>query len=264
MLLCGLALVVSTSCNRDIPAESLLVMSYNIGFGQNGIENVVQVIRNSKADVIALQEVDSKWSERSSFLDQAEYLSEELGMHLFYAPIYEIADSTDFTRVRRFGLAFLSKYPFIDSINHSISRLSTQDTVNQASMMPGFPQVAIRAGRHTINLFNTHLDFRSDPWVRELQVAQMLSITDKVSGPKILLGDFNAVPDAEVLLPIYEKFTNAEYQAKSNLYTYPADNAIRQIDFITFTNHFTLDTVYVISTTASDHLPILARLTLKL
>jgi endonuclease/exonuclease/phosphatase family metal-dependent hydrolase len=239
-------------------------MSYNIGYGQNGIENVAQVIRDAHPDIVALQEVDATWSERSQFLDQAEFLSEELGMHLFYAPIYEIPDTIQIGRVRRFGLAFLSKYPFTEAINHSLSRLSTQDTISKAVEMPGFPQVSIQIGKHKITLFNTHLDFRSDPWVRELQVAEMLSVTAKIAGPKILVGDFNAQPNATALLPIFDAFVNAEHKEMSNLYTFPADNPTRQIDYITFTDHFTLDTVFVISTMASDHLPILTRLTLKM
>lgn len=239
------------------------MISFNIGYGQNGIENVSQLIRNLNPDIVALQEVDSEWSERSNFLDQAAYLSDELEMHLFYAPIYEIPDTIQIGRIRRFGLAFLSKHPFTDATNHRLSRLSTQDTTSKTVDLLGFPHVAIQLGKHIINLFNTHLDFRSDPWVRELQVAEMLSITDEIGGPKILLGDFNAQPDAEVLKPIFDKFTNAEHPEKSNLFTFPAHNVTRQIDFIMFTDHFTLDTVFVIATTASDHLPIIARLTLK-
>lgn len=242
----------------------MLVMSYNIGYGQNGIENVARVIRDSNPDVVALQEVDSEWSDRSNFLDQAQFLSEELEMYMFYAPIYEIPDTTQEGRVRRFGLAFLSKFPFTDTTNHPLSRLSTQDTTSKAVQMPGFPQVAIQFGIHRIHLFNTHLDFRSDPWVRELQVAEMMSVTNAVAGPKVLMGDFNAQPNAQALMPIFDSYANAAHPVRSNLFTFPADNPARQIDFITYSSHFALDTVYVISTTASDHLPILARLTLKM
>lgn len=248
------------SCANKREPITVTVMSYNIGYGQNGIENVASVIRDVDPDVVGLQEVDVHWSKRSDFIDQAEYLASALGMHLFYAPIYSLPDSVENGRPRKFGLAFLSKYPFIETINHPLSRLSTQDTVSSTSILPGFPQVTVKIGNSLVTLFNTHLDFRRDPRVREIQVEEMLSIIEMVDHPKILLGDFNAQPDADVLKPIFGLFTNAVADDPTLLYTFPSDNASRQIDYITFSSHFTLDTVYVVQSLASDHLPIIARL----
>ncbi len=255
-------LLMVVSCSRDSSTVELTIMSYNIGYGQFGIDNIAETIRRANPDIVALQEVDVMWSERSDFMDQATYLAEALEMELFYAPIYEFPDTLSLGGSRRFGLAFLSRIPFKYAINHSISRLSTQDTLNQMTLMPGFPEVRIQIGNQLVGIYNTHLDFRKDPRVRQQQISEMLSIMESHDGPTILLGDFNALPDSDELKPIFDRLTNATATESSSLYTFPADSATRQIDYITYSSHFTLQSVFVVASRASDHLPIIARFTI--
>lgn len=252
-------LLMVVSCSREPSTVEVTIMSYNIGFGQFGIDNVAETIRNTNADIVALQEVDVMWSVRSDFMDQASYLAEALEMELFYAPIYEFPDTLNRGGSRRFGLAFLSRTPFQSTINHSISRLSTQDTLNQMKLMPGFPEIRVKIGNQVVGIFNTHLDFRKDPRVRQQQITEMLSIMESYDGPTILMGDFNAMPDSDELKPIFDRLTNATTTESSSLYTFPADSATRQIDYITYSDHFTLQSIFVVSSGASDHLPIVAR-----
>ncbi len=71
------------------PKRQLTVLSYNLhhGVGVDGaldLDRVAAVIRDSGADVVALQEVDRHWSARSEFVDQAAVLADKLGMHHAY------------------------------------------------------------------------------------------------------------------------------------------------------------------------------------
>jgi endonuclease/exonuclease/phosphatase family metal-dependent hydrolase len=256
-------LLMAVSCSREPSKAELTIMSYNIGYGQFGIENIAETIRSANPDIVALQEVDVMWSERSDFMDQATHLAEALEMELFYAPIYEFPDTLNDGGSRRFGLAFLSRIPIQYAINHSISRLSTQDTLNQMKLMPGFPEIRIQIGNQLVGIYNTHLDFRRDPRVRQQQISEMLSVMESYDGPTILLGDFNAMPDSDELKPIFDRLTNATAAESLPLYTFPADSATRQIDYITYSGHFTLQSVFVVASRASDHLPIIARLTIN-
>lgn len=86
------ATLLTTGCAVQPAPEPdravLRVMSYNIAAGHGNLDRIIEVIRGSGADVVALQEVDVHWSERSGFADQAALLGDALGMEVFYAPIY--------------------------------------------------------------------------------------------------------------------------------------------------------------------------------
>ena len=76
-----LALVASAAC-AHLPAAGseipLRVMTYNIRSGNGNLAGTADAIRASAPDLLALQEVDVHWSERSSFVDQASALGESL------------------------------------------------------------------------------------------------------------------------------------------------------------------------------------------
>jgi endonuclease/exonuclease/phosphatase family metal-dependent hydrolase len=144
------------------------VGSYNIaaGVGEDGefdIERTADTIRESGADIIGLQEVDVHWSERSDFVDQVEYLADELEMEAFFAPIYSIESDQPEDLPMEYGLAVLSKYPIVDANNHEIARLSTQDPSPEPTLTPGFPEVLISVDGANVWFYNTHLDYRGDP-----------------------------------------------------------------------------------------------------
>jgi endonuclease/exonuclease/phosphatase family metal-dependent hydrolase len=71
------------------PGRPIRVMSYNIHHGQ-GIDDrldlarIAAEIRESRADIAGLQEVDRHWSERSDLADQAVELARELAIHVVY------------------------------------------------------------------------------------------------------------------------------------------------------------------------------------
>jgi endonuclease/exonuclease/phosphatase family metal-dependent hydrolase len=57
----------------------------------------------------------------------------------------------------------------------------------------------------TIRLFNTHLDYRADPAIRQQPVTEVLGIIGASPGPTLLLGDLNAQPQAPELQPLLGK-----------------------------------------------------------
>ena len=47
--------------------QRLTVMSYNIQYGNEGIDSVIAVINAERPDIVGLQEVDVHWEPRSRF-----------------------------------------------------------------------------------------------------------------------------------------------------------------------------------------------------
>jgi endonuclease/exonuclease/phosphatase family metal-dependent hydrolase len=256
----GVFVLVIVCCLGAVPASavpahgavSLRVLSFNMhtGIGGDGrldLARTAATIREAQADVVALQEVDVHWDSRSDFRDQARELAGTLRMRVFFAPIYDLAPLHPGAPRRQYGVAVLSRFPFAHTANHEITRLSTLDPNAVPAPAPGFAEVEV-AG---IRVFVTHLDYRPDPAVRATQVADMLRIMP--CGRKILLGDFNAPPEAPELAPLWR-----ELRAAPTGFTFPADVPAKKIDYVTVSPDIRVRSSTALETLASDHRPVLA------
>ncbi len=179
----------------------LRVMSYNIhtGIGTDGVSDlgrIASVIRDADVDVVALQEVDVHWADRSDYVDQATELARLTDMSVYFAPIYDLDPEPGREERRRYGVAVLSRHPVLSATNHEISRLSTVEPGAEPEPMPGFAEVVVSVRGLPVHVYNTHLDYRPDPTVRSRQVTEMLDILrqDPPRAHQLLLGDFNAEP----------------------------------------------------------------------
>ena len=244
------------------------VMTYNIqaGAGSDGkydIKRTADMIRQSGADIIALQEVDVHWGARSLFENDIEILANELNMYYFFTPIYSLDPLTPGDPRREFGVAVLSKYPILEANNREITRLSTQEANPVPKPAPGFLEALINVKGAKVWFYVKHLDYRSDPAVRKMQVADMLNITGKHEY-SILAGDMNAGPNAPELQPLLEKYNDAWALTNAGPgLTYPANKPSQRIDYILLSPQMEAKTSEVIETLASDHRPVTAEITLK-
>ncbi|MET7785419.1 endonuclease/exonuclease/phosphatase family protein [Streptomyces sp900116325] len=242
----------------------LRVATYNIHAGA-GMDNVFDLDRQAAelraldADVIGLQEVDVHWDTRSQWRDVAGELAERLHMRVSFAPIYSIDPTTPGAPRREFGVAVLSRYRIVSAENHEITRLSTQVPDPVPAPAPGFGEVVVRVKGMPVHVYVTHLDYRGDPSVRIAQVADTRRVMAEDEGRKVLLGDFNAEPDAPELAPLWEELADAEPGAP----TYPALNPVKRIDFVAVSKDgVRVRDAAVAETLASDHRPVVADLLL--
>jgi len=243
---------------------SLRVMVYNIAAGHGDLARIAEVIREQQPDVVGLQEVDKHWSGRSNWEDQTTRLAKELGMEGFYAPIYRLPHPEEGRPEREYGLAFLSRLPITHSLNHPVSRLSTQSPDARPEPKPGFPEITLEIGNRTVRFFNTHLDYRGDPRVRQMQVAETLAIIGEVKEPTVLMGDLNARPDQAEIQPLRKLLRDAWDEKKLGPgHTFPANQPDRRIDYLLVSDHFEVKQAAVIPTDASDHLPLVFDLILR-
>ncbi len=240
----------------------LRVMTYNIRSGNGNLDSTAAAIRAQSPDVVALQEVDVHWADRSGFADQVAALADKLGMRARFAPIYALPGATPDAPTREFGVAVLSRYPIVRFSNDTITRLSTQVQNPVPMPAPGLLDALLDVHGHPVRVFNTHLDYRKDPAVRAQQVQEMLGFIGDTEVPTIVFGDMNAPPDAPELQPLLAHLRDAWSGDANSGFTYPADAPRERIDYILVSPAFVVRGVRVPVTEASDHRPVIAELTL--
>lgn len=260
---------------EQLPSElPVKVMSFNIahGRGMNGrtdLEATAQTIEEAGAELIGLQEVDRFFSDRSFFEDQVAWLSERLGMYAAYGANLDL-DPEEAERPRQqYGNAVLSKYPIRFSRNHLLTQVM-EDFGNDEQR--GVLETVIDLDGTYISFFCTHLALKD----AELAVSidELVAIAGKTNFPRIIIGDFNAPPSHVQMKKLTRHFADVYSQLnKSDAYTYPAPfmNAITgeqsvpvtRIDYIFIDPAFEAAGGSVIETAVSDHLPIVAQLTVK-
>ena len=240
---------------------ALRVMTYNIQSGHGNLEATAAAIRAQNPDVVALQEVDVHWAERSGFADQATNLGTSLRMNVRFAPIYRIPAATG-QPIREFGVALLTRFPIRAWHNDTLTRLSTQDLNPVPAPAPGLLEATLDVHGTRVRVFNTHLDYRSDPRVRRQQVSEMVGYIGAADVPTIVFGDLNATPSAPELAPLLARVHDAWSPAFGSGFTYPADAASKRIDYVLVSSHFKVRDANVPDMQASDHRPVIVDLSL--
>lgn len=264
-LLILLLLAMTTAClpmRRGEAGHRITVATYNIQYGGGGtnLPAITSAIRAMNPDIIALQEVDVRWSSRSEFADQAAVIARALGMQVRFAPIYDIPDTGVARPARQFGVAILSRFPVVRFSNHPQTRHSTQEPDAPPRPQPGLLEVVLDVhGRH-VRVFNTHLDYRPDPAVRTRQVIEMLDVIGISDTPMIVFGDLNADPGAPELQPLFARFRDVWPRGSDAGYTMPASAPVKRIDYVLVSDDIGVARAVVPLTSASDHRPVLAEL----
>ncbi|MGP3924596.1 endonuclease/exonuclease/phosphatase family protein [Streptomyces sp. 8N616] len=261
---------------REPPVDGryapLRVATYNIHAGAGydqvfDIQRTAQAIRALDADVIGLQEVDVHWGERSEWRDLARELARSLGMRIYFAPIYSLDPPAPGAPRREYGVAMLSRFSILSTTNHEITRLSTQDPNPVPAPAPGFGEAVVRAHGVNVHVYATHLDYRTDPAVRRAQVADTRRIMAEDCDRRgrcprqVLVGDFNAEPEAAELAPLWERLTDAA--PRDGGLTYPAKDPLKRIDYVTVSDGIRVRDAAVAGTLASDHRPLVADLLVR-
>ncbi|NLK07494.1 MAG: hypothetical protein GX316_02200 [Firmicutes bacterium] len=253
---------------RQLPADILhekgrtgvQVMTYNIhhGKGLSGeldLEKIAAVIKASKADIVGLQEVDRNFGERSNFQDQPELLAHYLGMHYVYGESLKVRHLRPGRGVGYYGNLLLSRYPILES-----------EVLRLPNRLGNEPRTALRAVVDIPNIgptavWVTHLGLSAVE--REAQAKRLLEAIEKESLPSLLMGDFNALAGSIEIRTLKAQLEDVAstfgLEGLGTFYGDPAKPRPR-IDYIWTDQDLKAESYEVISSKASDHLPVTARL----
>lgn len=247
---------------------NLNVLTYNIrhGKGMDGIFDInrtIEVLRESGADVIGMQEVDCGFGERSAWLDQTAVMAEALGMYAAFGGNYVLEEAPGYTGApRQMGNAILSRYPIAFSRNHRLPQVLDPEGWNEVR---GVLEAHLDTGGGSVRFFCTHLGLsQKERAVQRVELMKIVAASEGESAPTILAGDFNARPESPEMEAIRKELTSAYAEAHEGRHSATFIDADPQpcIDYIYCSSDFRVNGAEIIRTEASDHYPLAAGLTL--
>lgn len=202
----------------------------------------IQTIINERPDIIGINEMDYM-NERNGFTDMPKIMAERIGYNYYFGK------SIDF-QSGEYGNMIMSRYPIKSVSNIPIP--DRDDTYEQESR--AIIKSRIDVDGHQINVFVTHYGLSVPERINAVNTS--INLLDE-NIPTIFMGDLNCKPDSEELHPLYMKL-----KEMSTMLTFPSDKPIEKIDYIFTSNHFTVESSYVLDKQVSDHKPLIMSLNL--
>lgn len=239
------------SADATVDTQSLTVLTFNIQTAIENPESVAAIIRESSADIVAVQELSGQ---------AADYFREALADEFPYQALYP----QDNPYV---GQGLLSRYPILaeeywrnEDLGPTLGHLRVQLDIN------GVP----------VTLYNTHPvppfsfigQFGLQAHSGAIAILLERAITE--TGPVILLGDFNMTPQFDEYHQVTASYTDAfRVVGHPGLgFTYP--NGLQlplpplvRLDYVFYNDSFRGQEAYVLAHSgSSDHLPLWVELVL--
>jgi len=216
------------------------------------VGRVAEVIAGLKPDIVALQELDVGRA-RTRGVDQAHELAKRLNMDFHFHAALEVEEEL-------YGDAILTHYP---------------ERLIQNGPLPGHPRIAQLEPRgalwieadideQPVQIINTHLGLV--PKEQQIQAAWLAGPSwldhPRCTGPRILLGDFNATGTSVVYRTLSAKLEPARRLAPRNTptATFPSQLPVLRIDHLFVSPEIVVKDVFApydpLARVASDHLPL--------
>ena len=227
----------------------------------------IDVMRALDAHVIAVQEVDRSWA-RSDYVDQPAALAAGLGTmhHCYAANLDHPADAHSAVR-HQYGTLLLSRFPILECGITALRRTGENE-------QRGLTRALVEVGGLRLHVFHTHLHTTATD--RVMQAADIAAALDTApAGPRVLMGDLNAGPDAAEMQPIVERLRDAWREAPAPAadnpsgFTAPARLAgdpTSRIDYVLVSPDVRVSRAWVPidarTRLASDHFPVVAEVAL--
>ncbi|MDC0715153.1 endonuclease/exonuclease/phosphatase family protein [Stigmatella sp. ncwal1] len=233
----------------------LTLVSYNIhsGVGTDGrfdLHRVGEVLRETHADVIALQEVGD-FRSVTDREDQPEHLADMLGLHMAFGPNVVKAG-------RRYGNAILTRLPILQSKNYDLS-------------VPGRePRGALRCDLDlgegkALHVFCLHLGLSIGERRRQERLLLSADILQDAArkDPVVVCGDFNYWGNKPVPALVRQAIHDVALELDAPARTYPSRLPMLRLDRIFVDTGVRPLSIRPhrseLASVASDHLPLVMR-----
>jgi endonuclease/exonuclease/phosphatase family metal-dependent hydrolase len=269
------ALLVVTACASAGQADRdlITVLVYNIHAGKDAkgvdnLERVAAIIRDSKADVVLLQEVDNGTT-RSGKVDQAARLRDLTGFHGAFGKTIDFQGG-------EYGIAILSRWPIRSDTLIHLPVDSSQIAAGVSHEARGALVAILGTPTGSLRVVNTHLDasrtdsFRIQEARTVIQVAGQQQFVRVVTAPDawrtlFIGGDFNSEPMSAVHASVISAGWRDAFDecGKGRGLSFPEDRPVKRIDYLFIEGDTRCADARVLDVNASDHRPVVFHLWVK-
>ncbi len=235
----------------------LKVATYNIRAGlsdgyfkKKNYYKAAEVVTEINADVISLNEVGKRIPEQ--IREHAGFLAEQCGYKY-----YHFAKAAMFGPYP-YGNALLSKYP--------IDRLSVIPVKKFINILPGIyePRCILSAQIRLdkpLRVICTHLGLFPDE--QQLGISKVTELLKGSSVPTVFMGDMNiSGSKPTITTKMGLNMQDACVLRERHLKTYPSARPTKRLDYIFVNDPIEVRDVYVVDAAASDHLPLVAEISI--
>ena len=253
-----LVALLTGNAAESTPTPPLRIFCYNIHHGEGldgkvDLNRIAQLIKDSGAQVAALQEVDRNMA-RTQRVDIAKELARQLGWSAYFSPNLRTKEGGEY------GNALLTALPVSGWKNTILPQGRPTDP-------RGLLQATVRFQEQEVEILTTHLDAdrRDDERLRQVPAVLAALTQLPANRPFVLCGDFNDSPKgpAYALLAAAVKDSWGELYPNETGYTIPANKPTSRIDFFWTKPSLIKPTkVTVLNSLASDHLPLVGEFVL--
>ncbi len=244
----------------------LRIMTYNVhsGVGTDkklDLARIAEVIGSQEVDVVALQELDVS-RERSGRAHQARIIAQHLDMRFHFHPALRIEEEEEY------GDALLSRWPM-----HLRQAAELPTVQERLAFEPrGALWASIDVNGTQVQVVNTHLGLSNNERIKQMDCLlgeEWLAHPD-CQGPKVLCGDFNALPYSRAHRMACRAMTDTQRALRGQRAraTFPSRWPLLRLDYIFISQELRCRSVEVVNTPlarlASDHLPMVAEVEMVL
>lgn len=224
---------------------------------RRNLEEIAGLLRESHADVVALQEADgpSAWSGNFDHVETLTQLAEHACCFRGEHNAFNLGRAALAS-----GTALISRYPLhgARSTRFGSSWRDTKGFVLATLTVPAWE------GRE-IDVVSLHLE-AFNPVIRRQQVRQLTDVLGGRNGvrrrPLVVLGDFNCSwsDDGRQLRPLARELGLRAYQPQRRAPTYPSRRPWRRLDWILVSHELDFAAYRTLPNPVSDHLGVVADL----
>lgn len=230
------------------------VMTFNIQHCLDYKNDIIDIglfadtIKKVDPDICGLNEVRGE-GPLDGYTDQTNVLGDVLGYNRYFAEAIKVGGTSPY------GNAFVTKYSI-----KSAETIHVPDPIFKFDIGKYESRCILRAivdvGGRDVLVLVCHMGLALGE--RKNAVKEICKLIDSTDMPLVLMGDFNAVPDASELKPLFDRLCDTDSLAdEKGKHTFPSYKPNIKIDFIFYKN-LKCTSVRTIEKVVSDHFPIVA------
>ena len=221
------------------------LVSWNIWRGKL-LPEIIDFLSSSRADIIALQEVEES--------DEYENTASHLADVMDYEYVYSRSMAYEINGVMRyFGNAILSKHHIAGSRSHTLSEEQSRTAI----------QADIAVNDSVLHVVSVHLihSHQQPSAIQEQQVKNLVGVVPKER--TVIMGDFNSLPESKTIERMRQSFTDTDSMNVPSWCLYPdgceqckLDQVQWKLDYIFVSPAMKSHDFMAGDSKGSDHLPI--------